>query len=478
MNTSHWGRVLGPVGLVLLLAAALTIVVSGETGLGFFNVFLGAGCIAYYLITNFRQLNQFASSRGTFFVVTSTLTALLVGGALVAAHYLAVKHPKSEDGERVKDTFEDLFKRYHALSEKFTYEFVDPVKDPMAVKQYNIHESGPRVIVKSGNIDEKVTNPTEEELTNAIVKATHGTEKKIYFLSGHGESDLDDRTGIGFSSLKAHMESEGLKSERLVLAQSPEIPADASALVVAGPQTALAEAEVALIKKYLDAGGKALLLLEPMVDSGLTALLKDYGVAVDPGMIVDPSAQKLFGTSPFIPIVIEYGQHPIVEPLRAQTMFPTSASLTISTAPDVTNLPLLRTLPSSWAESTPDKEPIEQDKGEKVGPLTLGVAITKNTSKYEAGVKRSDEARLVVIGDRDFLTNGTLSMGGNEDLGLNALNWLSDQTERITIRPRSRDASRVYLTGLQMAGIRFAATELPVALLAFGLAIFFNRRAK
>ncbi|MBI5549794.1 MAG: hypothetical protein HY901_38400, partial [Deltaproteobacteria bacterium] len=57
--------------------------------------------------------------------------------------------------------------------------------------------------------------------------------------------------------------------------------------------------------------------------------------------------------------------------------------------------------------------------------------------------------------------------------------WLSDQTERITIRPRLRDASRLYLTPTQQATIFFLAIDvLPVTLLAAGLAVWLVRRSK
>ena len=57
--------------------------------------------------------------------------------------------------------------------------------------------------------------------------------------------------------------------------------------------------------------------------------------------------------------------------------------------------------------------------------------------------------------------------------------WFLDATETESeIGRLQRDASRLFLSGAQMGGIRFLATELPIGLLALGLAIFFNRRAK
>ena len=113
----------------------------------------------------------------------------------------------------------------------------------------------------------------------------------------------------------------------------------------------------------------------------------------------------------------------------------------------------------------------------------LVVSVTKDTraaspEAVPAG-HRSDQARLVVAGDRDFATNKFRNMVGNEDLFLNCLSWLSEQTERITIRPRLRDASRLYLTAPQQATVFFFAIDvLPVTLLAIGLVVWRVRRNK
>ncbi len=515
MKTAHWGRVLGPVGLVLLVASLLTLFISGGTWLGQINVVLGLSFVAVYLVTNFRELNQFASSKGTFFVATSAVTSALVLGGLVAANYLAVKHPKSWDittnkiytlapdtlqtlqglkepvaitafiqnGEKGYDAWEDLFKRYQAINnEKFTYQFVDPVKDPMLVKQFNIREGGPRVVVKAAGLDQRVTNPTEEELTNALVKATHATEKKVYFLSGHGEADIDDTNKSGVSALVKRMDAEGLKAQKLTLAGSGEIPKDAEVVVIAGPSAPLAPGEVALLKTFIEEGGRLLVMLEPVDPSGgdrasgLEPMLQEWGIAQDPGLVVDVSAQKLFGTSPFFPVVFDFGAHEITKGFRQQTLFPTAASLTLTSSANANPVALFKTQAQSWVETTPQVQPIQHDPNEKRGPLVLGAAVTRDTSKKDS--KRADEARLVVVGDKDFLTNGFITEGGNEDLALNSMNWLASQTERISIRPRTRDASRVYLSGAQMGGIRFFSTELPIAMLALGLAIYFNRRAR
>ena len=71
-----------------------------------------------------------------------------------------------------------------------------------------------------------------------------------------------------------------------MLAQTNEIPADATVLVEAGPRTDLLEQEVPLLRDYLSKSGKLLVLLDPPEDlkefppmPRLEALLAEWGIA-------------------------------------------------------------------------------------------------------------------------------------------------------------------------------------------------------
>lgn len=510
MQNSRLGQVAGPVGLMLLLASLLTLIVSGDVGMAAVNAFSGVLGVLVWLVSNLGKLGEVGRSRGTFFLITTAATTVLLTALAVALQVAAVRHPRrwdvtreqihtlSEDtlrtltglqatvevlafvqpGDPTREPWNDLFRRYAAHSDRFTFRFIDPIKDPVAAKTFNIREGGARVVVKLDKLDQRLASPSEEELTNALVKVTHSVQKKVYFLTGHGEAELADKSARGLSLLAARMANEGLTTETLSLSARPEIPKDAEVLVVAGAEKRLSPVEEELLRNYSAQGGKLLLLTEPLEGEPPTALLSDWGISVDPGVVVDLSAQRLFKTSAFMPVVVSYPDHELTRGFRLRTAFPTAASLTAKPSSDVTVTPVLITQEQSWVESTPESEPIERSGNEKSGPLNLGVVGIKRTAQLDASVKRSDEGRIVVIGDRDFLQNGGIATEGNGDLALNALNWLAQQTERITIRPKSRAASRVYLTAVQMNGLRFFSTQVPIVLLAFGLSVHFLRRSR
>lgn len=520
MNSTRLGQVLGPVGLVLLLAGIPTLMFSQDTWLGHLNNFFGLAFITLYISTNFKRLTQAATGKGAFFFITSAVTTLLLVAGLVAVNVLAVKRPKTWDltknqiftlssdtektlasltepvkvslffqtGERGQEAYDDLLQRYGRHTDKLTVQKVDPLKQPAEAKRLHISEGGARVVVEYKGVEQKVSAPTEEELTNALVKVTHATEKKAYFLTGHNESGITAREAPGLTALVARMATEGLVATPLELAHAKEVPRDASFVVVAGPDKALTGLEVELLRRYLAEGGRALIALEPLSDSGLADLLREYGVQVDPGLVVDLSSQRPGASQDlaFMPVSAGYGEHELTARFKTLTMYPTAASLTLAAPGAGTGAltaaqPLVFTSENSWVETQPNLPPVQVDANEKRGPLTLAAVATRDVTKdknLEKEGRRNDQARLVVFGDRDFMTNGMLPTLGNEDLALNVMNYLASQSERIVIRPRTRDASRVYLTAGQLAGIRFFATELPIALLAFGLAVYTLRRSR
>ena len=75
---------------------------------------------------------------------------------------------------------------------------------------------------------------------------------------------MSERTG--YSTIADALKRDNYEFDKLVLAQTNEIPADATVLVVAGPRTDLLEQEVPLLRDYLGKSGKLLVLLDPPED--------------------------------------------------------------------------------------------------------------------------------------------------------------------------------------------------------------------
>ncbi len=511
-------RVLGVLGFTLILSTVVTLLF-GNTQFVVGKMVLGlAGVVAGFTLGEPGGVKRFFAGRAAHFGFFTALSALLVVAVLGAANFVAYRKPKTWDLTKNRiftlsdDTLrtlsglkkdvkvlaflgqaeggygeaQDILRRYAGRSSHFQYQMVDPYRSPELVKRYTITEGGPRLVVLSGEkVDREVARakePTEQALTNALVKATRTQPHRIYFTEGHGEPALRQEGSAGLSAAVTALESEGLEAAGLSLLEKPEVPADASAVLVVAPRKALLDPEVQALRRYADRGGHVGVFLEPEVSSGLDPLLKDFGIEADDDMVVDPNpVARLFGGTPVTPIVNPSASHPITRDL-AQTgvVLPTARSLVALTTAKVIATPIALSSRTSWGETNIKSlytTGAKRDEGEKGGPLPVAMAAERPPTG-DAG-KVSDQARLVAVGDGEFFQNKYQQLLGNLDFFMNVASWLSQQEDRLTIRPRTREASRLFLTEAQVAALKFITIDaLPVALLGLGLAVWLVRRSR
>jgi len=275
---------------------------------------------------------------------------------------------------------------YAASSERFSFTMIDPQKRPELAQQYEVTQYG-TLVLASGEDSTRITESSEEALTNALIRFTGAVAKRIYFSSGHGEPDLEAReTPEGLGQLKAAIENEGAEVFPLLLAAVPDVPADADLLVIAGPQRPFLDNEVATLERYLDRGGRALFLLEPRLSDELLPMLEDRGLALGNDVIIDQVVQLFAGPSVGVePVVADYGFHPITEQFRQNTLFRLVRSVRRAeeVAPGITVTELAMTSSASWAETEVDLlfETGEVDpEGDDGGPISIAAAVSVASS--------------------------------------------------------------------------------------------------
>lgn len=458
------------------------------------------GFVAYFL-TN-RRDNPLG--RGAFFGTVSAISTAVLIGILVAANYIAVKKPKSWDLTKDKiftlsdqttgvlkgltqdvtvqaffaasePEYTELNQRltqYGAQTDKLKVEFVDPFKHPTQVKEANISQTGPRVIVKSGAKESRAKETSEEALTNAIIEVTKGSSKKVYFSKGHGEHAIADATERGYKIFVDSLKSEGYQVDEIVLAEHKEMPADAQALVIAGPVGQLGDGEVKLVREWVDQkNGKLVAMVDPAVTSGLELAFAAWGLEAGKNEVIDPEAQN-----PEIAIAQQYTDHPITQPrnspFQLATIFPVARSVSkLATAPaGWTVTELAKTGPRAWGETgSLSSGKVAFDEGQDLrGPVSLAVAASKGT-----------DGRVVVIGNSLFAANGYIRLSGNKDFALNSISWTAKEESRISIRPKQRQANHLFLTAEQKQRMTlFAFDLLPFGLLFAGLVVWQTRKSR
>ena len=176
---------------------------------------------------------------------------------------------------------------------------------------------------------------------------------------------------------------------------------------------------------------------------------------------------------PAIPLVSNYEDHEIFKDFSVMTFYPRSRSVTETTEglDGFTTKVLIKTSANSWGESDYSQRQVEFNDGKDLrGPVPLAVV----SSKLISGSKK---AQVLVIGDSDFAMNAYLKNAGNNDLFLNIVNWLAEEEDMITIRPKEIDDRRVNLTQKDSKIVFYLSViALPLVVVIAGVVVYLKRR--
>ncbi len=389
--------------------------------------------------------------------------------------------------EAERRDYEHLLEQYAYHSRRFAYRFVDPDREPMEAKRYAVTRYGVSVI-EYGNREERVGEASEKALTNGIARLASEDRHVIYFVGGHDEARPDDRAERGFSGIKQLL-IEGNHDVRpsLVLAQVQSVPKDCEVLIVAGPKRPFLPAEIDVVATYLNQGGAAFFLFDPLVETGLEPLLRKWSIGLRNDFVVDKS-QVLPGADFSVPVATHYSKHPIADKHSGlQTFYPLTRSMErVGSLPGAEVSPLVMSSPRSWSETNldairdKDEDAVTYTSGtDRPGPLWLAMAVEGPvTVAAKAGAeRRGARARLVVFGDSDFASNRFVDVAGNGDLFLNATNWLLRARDKITIRPKSARHRPLTLAPGDEFWIQWVYwLVLPTIPFAAGVLVWWRRR--
>ncbi len=277
----------------------------------------------------------------------------------------------------------ELLENYRRQSSKFNFEYVDPQARPGLADKFAVKDRGAvylesqdkRQMVQVVNDQERLS---EVRLTNRLQQITGSTQPQIYFLQGHGEHQLTGGEGAMSQAVQA-LGDKSYTTSPLNLAQMSSVPQNAAVVVEAGSKRALFEGEVTALQDYLNRGGNLLLMIDPNTDPKLDSLLADWGVKLDNRLAVDVAGIEALG--PAVPVVTEYGKHPITKEFgNGISFYPLARAVDTNPVAGVEATPLLITkpYPQSWAASDQKSEKLEFHAGsDRKGPLTLGVALKR-----------------------------------------------------------------------------------------------------
>jgi ABC-type uncharacterized transport system involved in gliding motility auxiliary subunit len=530
-------NIVGWIGTALVVAAVVLRLSGQATNLLGINgdqyvmylALAGLVLVLLYPIFNWREVVEHFGRRQARYAAVSTTSIVVMLGILVAVNFLSNRRSTrwdltensvnslSEQSLRVLTELEaplnlvvidrgDALEGHRArmgmydnASNQVSVEFLDGERDPLRAKQYGI-EVLPTIIVEYMDRMEKVTTVEEREITSAIIRAVTGSQRKLYFVQGHGERDPKGEDAQGYGFVSRLLQADNVAVEPLVLTQHKDVPEDATMVAVVGPTSDPLDEEVDQLRRYLARGGKLLLMLDPPIGeraqpvAKLTALAKEWGIEVGVDVVLDVSGRSQSPT--FAVASPPYPSHPITDRYGVSTVYIVARSVTAaSPAPEgKTVQPLVQTSEAAWAETDlaglqkPGAQPeMNGEDGDKAGPVGMAATATapveqpEEEKKDEAAATADDaepaQTRLAVFGDSDFASNAIANTLGNADLFLNTVNWLSAQENLIAIRPREPRDARLTVTPADINLIRwFSLLILPAAVIGAGVYTWTRRR--
>lgn len=479
---------------VLGLAATIVALGIGLTGTGRSVIALLAALaacllLAAFFVLHFESFRAFSSRRSTQFGLNSALMVVLFLLIAVLINFISRQYYLRADlsstssyslslqtsialknlqqavrisyfGQEGRPSFSkaaDLLEAYRYLNPDISYTLYDLDREPSRAGEYGVSQYD-SIVFESGQERVVITGVSEDTITSAIIRVTRKSKKKVYILQGHGEHDPMSKGREGMAKAIEKLAATGYLPVPYSLSAGDKVPEDASVLVTAGTRSLLGNEDAAKIDRYLQQGGKVLILLDP----GAPAMpfLVKAGIQLREGSVVDKTS-NFGGNDPRTLLITSYPDSPVTRDFRLNTVYPDAAAISFGERKkEYDYFPVVFSLRTSRLQF-------------------LGKTVGEDGSYAIAAVAGSRNGKdvIMVFGDSDFATNAFVDIEGNGALFLNSISWLAGETDLVSVVPPKEDFTPLYLTaGQNRLLFAFSIAGIPAGVFLFGAFIWLRRR--
>lgn len=430
--------------------------------------------------------------------------------------------PYNNTKREVQDQLDD----YRAYAGgNFQYEFIDPGRKedleqeaqrygipPVQVQvlkedKLQIEKAYMGLVFLYGDKQERVpvvqsTSNLEYEISSSIKKMTSKELRKVGFLTGQGEPDLQQMASV------QEMLAKQYQVTTVSLSGGKPIPSDIAVLVIAAPSQPFKSWEKFLIDQYLMKGGRIAFFINKVnanlqnqmgqaLNLHLEELLEAYGIRINTDLVRDVSCAYVMvkqqagfmviqNQVPFyyLPRANDFDkQSPLVRDLSSVVFyFVSSLDTSLARSKGLGINVLVKSSPRSGRQENffminPTQQVTPEMFKESGIPLVATLegafpsAFTNKPIEADSTVKgtidtthrlfNSRLSKIVVVGDGDFLQD-QLS-GGNKDnflLASNLVDWLADDIGLAEIRARDSgskpleevgEGAKTWIKGIDLA---------------------------
>jgi ABC-type uncharacterized transport system involved in gliding motility auxiliary subunit len=422
-------------------------------------VLLGALAIGYLSARHDHVADWTYGSRVSMSPETRSVLAKLDGPVDIVSY----ANPQGD----LRQTVVAFLQRYSQAKPDLHLSFVDPQKDPAAMRNLGITVDGELILHYHGR-EQRLDVLTERSFTDALERLVRGNDRIVAFVTGDGERRADGVANADLGTFVSQLEQSGMRAVPLNFSQTAAVPDQTDLVVLASPQAPLSFGAIKALTDYVSNGGNLLWLADPgNQDPNLQSLANVFGIRVLPGELIDTSTAALGLKDPRMIPLGDYPPSPVTRGFTLTTLFPEVAPLAEVSKGEWQIAPFLRSSPQATLQSL-DGTPGNALKG----PLDFGFALSRLSPS-----PAKSEQRAVVIGNGDFLSNSFLGNGGNRALGERIFDWLLGDDQLINMPPRGAPDRVITVSQQELDILSFTfILVIPVLLLVIGGVIAWRRR--
>ncbi len=493
-------------GVLAIIGLLLPLFVPQAEWIGTVLAVLALLCLGVYLAVHFKSLKAYSARRSTRLGLASILGFILATAIVVIVNFLAARHAPQWDlsetqyftlarqtyqvlrelprdvaikvfahqGSPAFRGFRDLLITYAGESSKLSVEFIDPDRQPDLARTYGITRIDTAVL-ESGGQKIYLTQASEAEMTNALLRVTRDSKKQLVFLSGHGERSVLDQQPPGFFRARDLLMKQGYQVDTHSLSGQDTLPENTEVLILVSPQLPISQEVQTRMTRFVNSGGRLLLLVDPQDTAVLDRFVAQWGISLGRGIVVD-ERDRLGRGSPTALLIRTFTTHDITEDFTVPILFPVSRYIEFEPeqVPDWKFVSLAQSSPESWAESNlTDTVPKLNPEEDVEGPLTIAGILTSKTPSEQS----DQDPAIVIVGNSAFASNAYLNYPGNTDFFLKTIAWLANEDQLVSIPPKE-PAFRPFVPNpsQEQALLFFQVLFLPGFTLFLGYSVWRKRR--
>ncbi|NLD50258.1 MAG: GldG family protein [Clostridiaceae bacterium] len=461
---------------------------------GFVALIMAAAVIAITAIVNFLVAGvnvKWDLTPNKMYSIGDTTTKLLEGLQKDVEIVFLIDRDRIVGGDNgfLVAEFLDKYDKFGRIK----VNYIDPDKNPDIISKLDkegiLELKKEDIIVKCGDRVKKLTvadvfqysDPYamdsqlfvgEQSITGAIKYVTSDRIPTIYFIEGHGEKNLNSE----YSTIKQSLELNSYAVKTLNLTLEEKVPEDTEILISAAPQMDFASNEKDKISEYLQNGGKAIFLMEPVNTAkkftNIEGILEKYNIGINYDRVKETDSNRHIPQNEF-QIVPDIGSNELTSNLDLRQFFvviPESRSFRVLD-PENTSIEINKLLTSSYtSEGVPFDSSAEG--GNSKGPLDIALTAKDSSTK---------DSKVVVIGNASFATDATIQSFPYAQnaihLFFNSIIWMHDDSNDLIIMPKTPELDSITVTGFQaMVTMMVTILAIPILLIAAGIFIWLRRR--